>query len=201
VNEYERRFGLGELTGINLAGETPGQLPTDDSIESGRMYSHGDGVSLTAIQLASFVSTIANGGSLFQPQVVAPGHRFTPILRRQIKIDPKNRAAILEGMAGAVDYGTAKRAYDAEERIAGKTGTCIGNGSWLGLFASFSGVDKPNLVVVVITRGSSSRGKYAADIAGQVYKGLSSRYGTTASRPRRSSDSADERGTPTLANR
>ncbi len=200
VNEYEREFGLGQVTGINLAGETPGHLPTDDSAESGRIYSHGDGVGLTAIQLASFVSTIANGGSLFQPQVVAPGHTFTPVLRRQIRIDPKNRTAVLEGMTGAVDYGTAKRAYDEEEHIAGKTGTCIGNGSWLGLFASFAGVDRPNLVVVVITQGSSSRGKYAADIAGQIYKGLASRYGTTASRPRRTTET-EVQGVPTLGNR
>jgi cell division protein FtsI/penicillin-binding protein 2 len=198
LTSYARLYGFGERTGINLTGETGGTLPaTIPGDGLGRVASHGDGIGLTAIQLATFVSAIANGGSLYQPQVVAPGKKFTPVLRRQIPIDPKDRRAVLDGMIGAVDYGTAKRARSAFDSIAGKTGTCIGLGSWLGLFASFADVDHPNLVVVVITRGSGSRGKFSADIAGQIYRSLSSRYGNSASRPRRVGDD----DTPTLSNR
>jgi cell division protein FtsI/penicillin-binding protein 2 len=60
-------------------------------------------------------------------------------------------------------------------------------------------VDNPNLVVVVITRGSTARGKYAADIAGDVYRLVSSRYGNTAHRPRRIGD--DDGETPSMTNR
>lgn len=200
LTSYARLYGFGERTGINLPGETSGVLPasvTSDGL--GRVASHGDGIGLTAIQLASFVSAIANGGSLYQPQAIAPGKKFTPVLRRQIPIEPKNRRAVLDGMIGAVDYGTAKRARSSFDSIAGKTGTCIGQGSWVGLFASFADVEKPNLVVVVITRGSTSRGKYSADIAGQIYRGLSSRYGGTANRPRRVGEDGGE--TPTLSNK
>ncbi len=158
LTSYARVFGFGEKTGINLPGEISGELPSAIPSDGlGRVASHGDGIGLTAIQMASFVSAIANGGSLYQPQVVAPGKKFTPILRRQIAIDPKDRRAVLDGMVGAVDYGTAKRARNAFDNIAGKTGTCIGLGSWLGLFESFADVDHPNLVVVVITRGSTSQ--------------------------------------------
>jgi cell division protein FtsI/penicillin-binding protein 2 len=198
LTTYARLYGFGEPTGINLAGETGGMLPAvvpPDGL--GRVASHGDGIGLTAIQLATFVSAIANGGSLYRPQVIAPGAKFTPVLRRQIPIEPKDRRAVLDGMIGAVDYGTARRARSAFDNIAGKTGTCIGLGSWIGLFASFADVDHPNLVVVVITRGSASRGKYSADIAGQIYRSLSSRFGNGASRPRRVGDD----DAPTLSNR
>ena len=189
LNTYYRQFGLGERTGVNLPGESAGYIPDETPSKGlGRVASHGDGVGLTALQLATFISAIANGGSLYQPQVVSPGKRFTPVLKRQLAIEPKHRRAILEGLVGAVDHGTAKRANDAPEEIAGKTGSCLGHGSWVGLFASFANVETPNLVVIVITQGSSARGKYAADIAGNVYRTVSTRYGSTASRPRRIAD-------------
>lgn len=197
LTSYARQYGFGERSGINLAGEIPGILPSKVPGDGlGRVASHGDGIGITAIQLASFISTIANGGSLYQPQVLAPGTTCTPVLRRQIKLNPKYRRAVLDGMVDAVEVGTARRARDAGESIAGKTGTCIGHGSWIGLFGSYSQVDNPNLVVVVITRGSSARGKYAADIAGDVYRLVSSRFGNTAHRPRRVGD--DDGETPSL---
>jgi cell division protein FtsI/penicillin-binding protein 2 len=199
---YYREFGLGVRTGINLPGESAGFIP--DGVPDkglGRVASHGDGVGVTALQLASFISAIANGGSLYQPQVVSPGKRFTPILRRQLAIEPAHRRAILEGLADAVDHGTARRAQNPYEVVAGKTGSCIGEGSWVGLFASFSNIENPNLVVVVITLGSSSRGKYAADIAGDVYQTVSSRYGAGADRPRRVASSREAANHSVVANK
>jgi hypothetical protein len=56
--------------------------------------------------------------------------------------------------------------------VAGKTGSCITKGSWIGLFASVAPVEDPKYSVVVITRGQSERGKYAAAIAGKIYQAL-----------------------------
>ncbi|HQU85645.1 MAG TPA: hypothetical protein PKY59_21095, partial [Pyrinomonadaceae bacterium] len=69
----------------------------------------------------------------------------------------------------------AHRGVDSTLGIAGKTGSCIGKGSWLGLFASVAPVQNPKYAVVVITRGQAERGKYAAAVAGQVYNALSPR--------------------------
>lgn len=183
--EHVREFGFGESTGINLPGETPGMLPSDVPQDGlGRVFSHGDGIRITALQLATFVSAVANGGSLYQPQLIGQGQRFTPVLRRQIKLDPAYRRSVLGGMIGAVNYGTAKKAY-AHDQVAGKTGSCIELGSWNGLFVSFSNVENPNLVVVVVTRGSTARGPRAADVAGQIYRTLAPRFGSMAARPRR----------------
>lgn len=202
LTSYAREFGFGQTTGINMPGEASGSLPTSITPEElGRVASHGDGITMTAIQLACFTSAVANGGSLYQPQGIRPGQPITPILRRQLVIDPKHRRALLEGMEAAVDYGTARRASASFEQVAGKTGTCIAHGSWIGLFSSFSSAESPNLVVVVITRGSTSRGKYSADIAGQIYRTLSPRFGNLANRPRRVGDAPDDDApVPTLSN-
>jgi len=199
--KHARECGFGETTGINLPGETPGLLPANIPSDGlGRVASHGDGIRLTAIQLASFVSAIANGGSLYQPQVVKPGAKFVPVLKRQIDLNPTYRRALLDGMTAAVNYGTAKKARNSVDQVAGKTGSCIESGSWDGLFYSFSSVENPNLVVVVITRGSASRGPKSADIAGQIYQRLSGKFGSIASRPRRV-DSDTIGGVPTLSNK
>jgi cell division protein FtsI/penicillin-binding protein 2 len=191
ITKYAKNFGFGEKTGINLPNESDGELPDEDDIKDGglgRVASHGDGIRITPIQLAAFTAAVANGGSLYQPQVVARNQRFTPVLKRQLKLKPEHRRAILEGMTAAVNYGTAKKARDPYDQVAGKTGSCIEYGSWTGLFGSFSSVAHPNLVIVVVTRGSTARGARAADVAGQIYHRLSTRYGSIANRPRRVSD-------------
>jgi hypothetical protein len=77
-------------------------------------------------------------------------------------------------MMGTAEYGTARRGVDASLGIAGKTGSCIDKGSWVGLFTSVAPIEQPKYAVAVITRGQSERGKYAAAVAGQVYRALSS---------------------------
>jgi hypothetical protein len=78
-------------------------------------------------------------------------------------------------MIGTAEYGTARRGVDSSLGIAGKTGSCIYKGTWIGLFTSVAPVEKPKYSVVVITRGSGERGKVAAAIAGRVYQALSPR--------------------------
>jgi membrane peptidoglycan carboxypeptidase len=81
-------------------------------------------------------------------------------------------------MIGAVNYGSGRKAYRPEQTVAGKTGTCIGQGAWLGLFTSYAPVVNPRLAVVVITRGSDARGHLPAAVAGSIYRTLSTRFGT-----------------------
>jgi hypothetical protein len=82
---------------------------------------------------------------------------------------------VLPGMIGAAEWGTAARGVDHSQGIAGKTGSCIFKGSWIGLFASVAPVEDAQYSVVVITRGEGERGKYAAGVAGQVYRALAPR--------------------------
>lgn len=177
---YARDLGLGEPTGINKPNEFGGRVPLFKSgYAVNHMSSHGDDFEVTPIQLATLVSAMANGGNLLAPRLPrnqSEALHFNPIVRRRIGISSDSVQRMTPGMIGAVNYGTAKLAFDPAQTIAGKTGSCIGQGSWLGLFASYAPVTDPRLAVVVVTRGSGERGKYAAAVAGKIYRALDSRF-------------------------
>ncbi|HEV2913376.1 MAG TPA: penicillin-binding transpeptidase domain-containing protein [Pyrinomonadaceae bacterium] len=180
---YARELGLGERTGINHANEYTGRVPAyKTGYAVNHMSSHGDDFEVTPVQLASLVSAIGNGGQLMTPHLPRTPQedvKFKPEVRRRLNVPQENLRRMIPGMIGAVNYGTAKLAYDPVQTIAGKTGTCIGQGSWLGLFASFAPVVDPHLAVVVVTRGSGERGRIAAGVAGKIYRALNARFGTT----------------------
>ena len=172
--QYARTLGLGEKTGINAPGETPGKVPYGNN--NARIYSHGDDFEVTPLQLAVLVSALSNGGKKVVPQIARPRVErtaFQPQIREQVNLPLHSVEGVLPGMMGSAEYGTAHRGVDASMGVAGKTGSCIAKGSWVGLFASIAPVEDPKYSVVVITRGQSERGKYAAAIAGKVYQALS----------------------------
>jgi penicillin-binding protein 2 len=178
VMKYAENFGFGQLTGANYGLESPGFLPEAGEEETGHMSSHGDGIGLTAMQLATFTAAIANGGNLYvphAPRTPEENVNFKPILRRKLDFSSEDRLRMLSGMIGAVNFGTAKLAYDPVGQVAGKTGTCTDHDK-LGLFTSFSSINNPKLVVTVITTGSSEAGKRAAEVAGRVYRSISVKY-------------------------
>ncbi|HEX4950006.1 MAG TPA: penicillin-binding transpeptidase domain-containing protein [Blastocatellia bacterium] len=175
VIRYAQQFGFGAPTGVNLPGEDAGFIPEEFTT---LMPSHGDGFGVTAMQLSIFTAAMANGGNLYVPRIPKTQQEaanFKPQLRRKIEMTPENRLRMLAGMAGTVNYGTGKAAYDPLGQVAGKTGTCTDRDK-LGLFTSFSSVDNPKLVVTVITTGRGEAGKKAADIAGRVYRSISYRF-------------------------
>ena len=136
---------------------------------------------MTPIQLATLVSAMANGGKLLVPHVPRTPQenlRFQASTRRQINVNDDAWRRMVPGMIGAVNYGSGKKAYRPEQTVAGKTGTCIGQGSWLGLFTSYAPVANPRLAVVVVTRGSDARQHLPAAVAGSIYRALSGRFGT-----------------------
>lgn len=179
---YAHEMGLGEKTGVNYVNESPGRVPLFKSgYAVNHMSSHGDDFEVTAIQLAALVSAMSNGGKLLVPHVprtVEENSHFKTELRRKIDVDTEAWKRMLPGMIGAVNYGSGKKAYRPEQTVAGKTGTCIGQGAWLGLFTSYAPVVNPRLAVVVITRGTDAHRHLPAAVAGGIYRTLSPRFGT-----------------------
>ncbi len=181
VSYYARLFGLGERATLGLEGEQPGRLPTEAPKFGGvgMMCSFGEGITLTPLQLAAIMSSIANGGTLYYlqyPQNQEQAANLVPRVKRQLDI-AQYIPDIKPGMMGAVEYGTARRAaYDPNEPILGKTGTCTDRNSptHMGWFGSFNDVEKNKLVVVVmLTGGKHVNGPVASGVAGEVYKRLS----------------------------
>ena len=173
---YAQALGLGQTTGINADGEASGKLPFGNN--NARIYSHGDDFEVTPLQLAVLVSEISNGGKVIVPQIPrtkVEQANFHGTMRRTLGMEAANVREVIPGMLGAAQYGTARHGVDSTLNIAGKTGSCIGQGSWVGLFASVAPIENPKFAVIVITRGQAERGKYAAAVAGKIYAALRSR--------------------------
>jgi len=181
VAYYAHEYGLGELAGYDIPGEQLGTYP-DEPISTklggvGKMCSFGEGVSMTPLQLGAMVSAIANGGTLYYlqhpttPEEVAG---FQPRVKRQLDIAPVI-PELSDGMAGAVQYGTARslRVNFNEEEILGKTGTCSHAGTRFGWFASYANTSVGRVVVVVFLEGGRPTfGPKAAEIAGRIYRNM-----------------------------
>ena len=181
VAYYAHEYGLGELAGYDIPGEQLGAYPEEVIPEKlggvGKMCSFGEGVSMTPLQLGAMVSAIANGGTLYYlqhpttPEEVA---NFQPRVKRQLDIAPVI-PEISDGMAGAVQYGTARklRLNFNEEEILGKTGTCSHDGTRFGWFASYANTSVGRVVVVIFLEGGRPTfGPKAAEIAGRMYRNM-----------------------------
>jgi membrane peptidoglycan carboxypeptidase len=179
---YARELGLGEKTGINVPFEFPGRLPeVKPGITERRIFSHADGFEVTPLQLGTLVSAMANGGKLLVPQIAhstKEANKMGPKVRRQLPITTDVWQRMVPGMVGAVNYGTARKSYDPTQRVAGKTGTCIGQGGWVGLFTSYAPLANPRLAVVVIAQGTDGRRHFPTAVAGEIYRQLNHRFGT-----------------------
>ena len=180
VSEYAHEFGLGERAGWDIAEESPGRFPSSPPADKdggvGLMTSFGQTIEITPLQLAAIVSAIGNGGTLYYlqyPRTADELAHFEPKVRRRLDGFDEYFTDVKRGMAAAVEYGTARSAYDPEEQIFGKTGTCSEDGARLGWFASYSSETQPKYAVVVLLRGGRMMfGPHAAEIAGKVYHGL-----------------------------
>ena len=121
LEEYIRRFGFGEATGVDLWGEDPGSVPAyeDWSGSSIGNIPIGQGLTVTPLQLAAGYAVIANGG-----------HRITPHVAQESPAPPGPRviseetSAIVRTMLqGVVDDGSGHHARIPGYTVAGKTGT------------------------------------------------------------------------------
>jgi membrane carboxypeptidase/penicillin-binding protein len=181
VRHYATQFGLGELAGYNIEGEQLGVYPDQElpASEGGvaRMCSFGQGVSLTPLQLGAYVAALANGGTLYylqHPTSPTEIANFEPKVKRTLDI-ARFVPDIEDGMAGAVEYGTARRlrANFHELPVFGKTGTCSDKGTRFGWFASFSDSPQGSLVTVFFLEGGRPTfGPRAAELTGEFYKNL-----------------------------
>lgn len=202
-----RQFGLGETTGIELgetAGRVPdpgwkeefARVIHDDPGDQelyGIWYpgdqinmSVGQGdVLVTPLQLANMYVALANNGTLFVPHLGsevrdAEGNvvrRVEAERVRTITMDPAQRQAVLDGLAGAVREGTAAGAFSGFPLdlipVAGKTGTAqVSTKGDTALFAGFFPTHQPNYVVVAVVEEAGFGGEVAAPIVRRVIEAM-----------------------------
>jgi len=187
--DYIRVFGFGQLTGVDLPGESKGlvrRLENWTPVSIGSI-SMGQEVGVTPIQLISAVSAIANGGMLYKPHVIAELRRgdpalpaeglLAPVEPRHV-IRPETAATLRRLMEGVVLDGTGKLAHLDGWTAAGKTGSAqkidpsTGRYSRTQLIASFTGFAPiSNPAVTILVSLDSPVGQHeGGQVAAPVFK-------------------------------
>jgi penicillin-binding protein 2 len=206
IARIAQAFGLGEKTGLGINPEAPGRIPTRSwyalryrgqfrvGFTLNMAIGEGD-VTVTPLQLALAYAAIANGGTLYQPQVVravetsdgAVVQEFPPRIRRQIGVDPDNLRLVTDSLDDVVNdpNGTAYPARDPSLDVAGKTGTAqtgyvvkkeddpkmawflSQNHAW---FSSFAPARSPEVAVTVLVEHGGSGPEVAVPVAMQIVR-------------------------------
>ncbi len=184
--DYLRAFGLGQPTGIGLPNEGSGDLPPVSQWYGDTRYtlSFGQGVAVTAIQMAEVYATIANGGLRVQPTLIAgttnsagkyspaapsPSHRviqaktakeLLQILEQVPAIDEEGNQpwGIIPGYAVAAKTGTSQESN-------GTCALCVYGSSYIGMAPG----NHPQLVVAVNVQDPRKGGHFGDVIAGPVF--------------------------------
>ncbi|HZC65840.1 MAG TPA: penicillin-binding protein 2, partial [Candidatus Dormibacteraeota bacterium] len=189
--DYIRAFGFGQLTGVDLPGESKGLLRRLEgwSAVSIGSISMGQEVGVTPVQLISAVSAIANGGMLYKPHVVAELRRADGVLPAEgllllpptepkRVIQPETAATLRRLMEGVILNGTGPRAHLEGWTAAGKTGSAqkidpaTGRYSHTQLIASFTGFAPiSNPAVTILVSLDSPVGEHeGGQVAAPVFK-------------------------------
>jgi cell division protein FtsI/penicillin-binding protein 2 len=172
LNAYVHAFGFGRRTGVDLSAETAGivrPLAEWYPVDLGTI-SFGQGLSVTPLQLATAYAAIANGGTLYQPYVVASRrdadgeHRTAPVAIRR-PISPETAAVLRTMLVSTVDNGIANLASIPHYSVAGKTGTAqipsddgrYVDDAYISSFAGFAPANDPRFVAVVVLERPQSK--------------------------------------------
>ncbi len=200
-DQYEmlRRFGFGEATGSGFPEESAGLLrqpqgwrPVDQAT-----IAFGQGISVTAMQLAAATAALANGGAWVRPRLIAARRtprgewQSTPVESPRRVVSPQTARTVvrmLEGVTGP--HGTGRRAALNGLRVAGKTGTAqkldaatgrYSNDRYVAWFIGLAPADAPRLAMVVALdeprRPSHTGGAAAAPLFARVAAAQLARLG------------------------
>ncbi len=189
---FARAFGIGAPTGIGVIPEESGLVPDPDwKLKATSVnWWPGDSVNLaigqgdllvTPLQVARMLAAIANGGTLYRPQLIhhiaspgeAPTIELKPEAVGQLPISPSNLAAIQEALLGVTSKhnGTARHRFlGLGIPVAGKTGTAEAPGtaslphSWFVGYTLAKREDRPNVVIVVLVENAGEGSAIAAPI-------------------------------------
>ncbi len=186
--KYFEAFGFTERTLVDLPAEAE---PTADvtyhskenmGIAQLSSSAFGQTFQVSAIQMITAVSAVANGGKLMQPYVVAKKldqegntvYETKPTVKRQV-VSESTSETVIGMMEKVVSEGTGKNAYIPGYRVAGKTGTSeklTVDGEYIASFVGCAPADDPQIAVLIIIDepqgGNHGGGAIAAPVAGSV---------------------------------
>lgn len=192
MNLYLRKFGLSTKLGIDIGGELAGNLGDDGYKKKNfneRWYigdtyhsAIGQGFTLTTpLQMANAIATIANGGTLYQPQI---GWSLTDTQTNKITllphtiiadgiIDPKNLQIVREGMRETVLSGSSRPLNTLKVTSAGKTGTAQFGTQGLthAWYTGFAPYEKPEIAFSILIEGGGESFYSSVPVAEEILRG------------------------------
>lgn len=185
LHDMLKAFGFGERPGGGLPGSEAGLLPKWENWSGSQRctVSYGQGVSVTALQMASVYQTIANGGVRVTPRIVAgttdSQGKLVPAAPGEQRRVVSERTAEEIGLmleAAVSEDGTGNLAAIKDYRVGGKTGTamrydqsCQGYCGYTATFVGFAPVEDPQIVVLAVIQDPRN-GHYGGEIAAPVFK-------------------------------
>jgi len=193
INEYAKKFGFGQKSGIELSDEEKiGVVAGPESRKaSGGSWYPGDvcqtaiGQSdtlVTPIQLANYIATFANGGTRYKPHLIKSvqdkegniSEETAPEILEKIEIADENLEAILYGLRMVVTEGTAEKAFEGcQVPVAAKTGSAQTSGVYTnGVCVAFAPYDKPRIAIACVIEKAGS----GANVAQAVRKVVDSYF-------------------------
>ncbi len=184
LSNWARLYGLGEATGIDAVLEETGQIndPTTEGAAVQMGIGQGD-MLVTPLQVANMVAAIANGGTLYRPQVIqkitsidgTEIESFKPEVIREIPVSDSTLEAVRQGMEMVIrnERGTAFRRFlGMSTPVYGKTGTATTSvqdpHSWFAGFTAANNPEKPDISVAVILEYAGDGSAYAAPVFRRV---------------------------------
>ena len=199
IDDYSKRFGLGQISGIDLPGEIAGLVPTPKWKERTLNYpwlggdtvntSIGQGyLQVSPIQMANAVAMVANGGKVFRPHLVkaivntATGtvEESEPEILYESSLAPEIWTQVQNDMRGVISEGTAAVVMlNKVVKVAGKTGTAedgskgSSNHSWFVAYAPWDDPDPAKRVVVAVQVEKSNTWEWwAPKAADLIFQGI-----------------------------
>jgi len=190
---YARKFGVGQPIGIELPAEAKGQFRSPqtwygDSLAS---MSIGYEVGVTALQIASAYSTIANDGVKVKPHIIkeirnSDGTVFSAVEAERTEIvSPRTARGLRTMLREVVLKGTAKRAQLNGYTSAGKTGTAwkfnaktkrVDSGKYMSSFIGMAPADNPSVVIAVVmdepVGGARDGGQVSAPVFREIAEAI-----------------------------
>jgi stage V sporulation protein D (sporulation-specific penicillin-binding protein) len=188
--KWVRQFGFGEKTGIELAGESRGQVSPAASWSQIQVANigFGQGISVTPLQLLAAYCAVANGGKRVYPRVVQMVTSADGRVERLSQPEPKRilKPATAERLRAVLEKvvteGTGKQAQVPGRRVAGKTGTAqkpvpgLGfvTGVYIGSFVGFAPVSDPRVAIIVVL-DEPKGAYYGGVVAAPVFQAICER--------------------------
>ena len=184
--EYATKFGLGQLTGIEI-GESKGRVASPETSQALGIQWYGGNIAaasigqdnnkFTPVQLANYIATLVNGGSHYEVHLLKEikSHDYSqvletyePVLKNTIDIDPSHLAAVKKGM-----YDLSKTASMAQYfsslpvEVGCKTGTAeVAGKEPTAVFVCFAPYDDPQIAICLVAEQGASGGNLASVAAG-----------------------------------